>query len=284
MTVSATGFRGFEVGGIGRDVDVVSKKEAASQKIEKSKPEETRERLQETSISPPEVITEAEKEILDEIREAATILKEETKGIPLSQGMGSLMVGGLVRLHREAHTPEQSQEAFIKARELLTYFETFFGKSSDEWRIRRSGFLGEVCVAIALEEMGFVIKEPSQKEDMDGKVDLWADAKDGTIFAIQVKTSAKIKEINLIKIRGEKENLGLPEGYENYRDSAEGMIKYVTGSKEFEGKKIVPILIELPGGEGNEHAAYNIVSGLPLKETSQRIIDLFFERIWNDKQ
>src|SRR3989344_7109663 len=275
MTVSATGLRNFEAGSrsIGRDVDTASKKETPAQ------PAKPQEKSQENTISPLE--TETEKEVLEEIREVAETFKETLTGIPLSQGMGNLMVGGLVRLHREAHTPEQSQEAFIKAKELLTYFETFFGKDSDEWRIRRSGFLGEACVAITLEEMGFVVKEPSQEDDMRGKVDLWADAKDGTVFAIQVKTSAQIRDINLYKLDSSKEGLGVPAGY---RDSAKTMINYVGGKEGFEDKIIVPILIELPGGEGNVDAAYNIVSGIPLKTTSQRINNLFFERIWNDGQ
>jgi hypothetical protein len=215
--------------------------------------------------------------ILKDIGEVAKVFKEELKGIPLKQALGNLMVGSLIRLQDEANTVAQKEEATERAREVLAFFEPFFG---DGWPAVKSGFLGEVCVALSMKEAGFSFYEITPEDDLHGKIDMLADDGTNTIFAIQIKTSAKIKDIDIHRIEPEKEGLGVFSGY---RGIAESMIKYVKETPAFDGLHVVPLIIELPGGMGNEHAAYSQTTGVPIPGTKDKLLDEFFSEVWKDE-
>ena len=227
-------------------------------------------------IEPPKETSEISVSPSGEIRQFAEIIANELKGVPMKQALGSLMVESLVEIE---HTPEYKNDrvkAAEKAKDISTFFEPFY---KNEWRTHKSGFLGEVATRLALEEIGFKVKEPTAEEDLYGKIDLWADGGDGKMYAIQIKTSAQLANIGLYKINPEKEGYGVFKGY---KKSAESMVKYTAEREEYATSDIVHLILELPGGEGNIDACYNQITGVPGKETTDKILDKFYERIWNE--
>jgi len=121
---------------------------------------------------------------------------------------------------------------------------------------------------------------------MKGKIDVLADDLGGNVLAIQVKTSVNIDKIKVHRIKPERANLGVFSGY---RETAQSMIKYVAERANFPGKNVIPLIIELPGGEGNENAVYNQMTGKPQEKTDDHpsttdlILDQFFSEVWEDE-
>ncbi len=222
-------------------------------------------------------------ELFVEIQKAAKVLKEKMpRGLSLTQSMNGLMVDSLLTLHRDVKTKKRPPEDHtMQAKGVHRFFEEFYGR--DNWPIVRSGLLGEVATGIILEEIGFKTAEATQKDDLIGKIDIWAIDEGGNmVIPIQCKTSSLLKTPELYRIDSEKEHFGVPNGYGQI---AIEMIRYLSEIGEedrLKGKEVVPLIIELPGGEGNIDTSYHMYTGRPSKQAVTKITDLFYKEVWND--
>lgn len=150
----------------------------------------------------------------------------------------------------------------------------FGGKPERERALLEQGFLAETCTMIGPSNNGFKAVSGNERDDLEGKVDVWADPNDGeNMFAIQVKSDQDGKELIIKNSR----EIASSKAFEEFAEKATVMIKYTSIANEsrkmLHGKRIIPVFIIIPGGESNENSFYNFQTGEPTLEFEQILYD-----------
>jgi hypothetical protein len=146
----------------------------------------------------------------------------------------------------------------------------------DSWKQVRCGILAETAVNISLKNLGFKVTPPSYEDDLKGKVDCWADCKDGTVLAVQIKSSAYIDKPSLTIIkRGKDGKISISD---EYSKKTESMLEYIS-NRAFDGR-IIPVFIEIPGGLNNEFSGFNEITGAPSADLPNNLYNLINKRIF----
>jgi hypothetical protein len=148
--------------------------------------------------------------------------------------------------------------------------EQIYGK---DYEVCKQGILGEVAVSLSLKKLTFDVFAPTVEDDSIGKVDLWADPRDGTAFAIQIKTKRYSSDLTVNRIRtdGGGNVIGISD---EFRQDMQKMVKYLATAEDLPNtQRIIPLLMIVPGGEYNDNALYNQTTGIPLPEMIDRLYD-----------
>jgi hypothetical protein len=124
----------------------------------------------------------------------------------------------------------------------------------ENYAMVKQGVLGETALALALTELTFDVYAATLEDDGIGKVDMWADPRDGNFFAFQIKTRADISSLSVTYIRTDPTGnvVGIEEAYK--RDM-QNMVDYLRKFQPpSDNGKVVPILVLIPAGNQNEAA------------------------------
>ena len=236
------------------------------------------------SISPE--TTERPKDVLEEIAETARAIDTEGHSrTEVLQEVGQLMVSSMVGIQLEVNpaSREDILEAAGKSQKVQAFIKSMVDpllSEKESWHMLRNGFLAEVAVSVFLERSGFKVLEPSQKDDMKGKIDRWAvDTAENKVYAIQIKASKDLIGAKLSKVDQNKASLGVMSGYIS---AVQTMIKYVSRRQEFANKDVEFLIIELGAGEINEDAAFNQGTGVLTTEADNDLNDQLYEKVWNE--
>ncbi len=273
MVMPATTESLFSLIPIGNLEDTNSKTETNSEKVEKTP-------------------------ILEIVEKKAKFFKHELPpNAERKQALGSLMVDALVATHFDEEL--SLDEKADRSKKIQAMVKEYFpNKEKEEWEIARSGFLAESAFAIAMKESGFDVYAPSAEDDLKGKVDMWLDAKDGTVLAIQLKSASSVEQ-PIVAPLSLDENDNLPKTVPSeYAEVCKVMVKYAAEQADQvpEEADIIPLLIVVPGGLNTETSSFNMITGSPSQfvtyttedgektegPLADAILEQFYKTIWKE--
>ncbi|MFC1700303.1 hypothetical protein ACFLZ4_01505 [Patescibacteria group bacterium] len=241
----------------------------------------------------------SEEEIHRAILRRAIETKERvgTSDAILYTACNSLTVETLIRFNLEALKSENKKEEFYeKSKRFTNVIRAYNEGIGNRWEDIKNGLYAEVAVAVSLKQLGFDVYLPDFEDDTRGKIDLWIkdpnESENPYIVPIQIKSSANIRAVVAGRIDDEK-NLSILKNIEENWDygrphpnntSAErlkklqdklartsySMLEYLTSLKKETDKKILPIAIVVPGGEGAENAMFSTHTASPSGNTFEQ--------------
>ncbi len=189
-------------------------------------------------------------------------------------------LGSLNNLLPKNPSDKERTEHFKQAKEIHKILEQIYGEN---YKIVKQGILAEVFVVTALKDLGFEVYQPTIRDDATGKIDCWANTKDGILCAVQVKSSAFISEIEVINPDADEDYI-IDESVTDYRKDMQTMLDYISTEVNLpDNMKIKPLLIIVPGGENNEDAIYNQTTGLPLSGAADKLYEKIEKIIYTDE-
>jgi len=216
--------------------------------------------------------------IPEEIQQAAEIFLEEYgNSHELQQALVMETADALYALSKK-NVP--AEEKSMYARHILGMVSPFFEGDQREAKIQ--GIQGEVCARLSFEEMGFSVLAPKMEEDLHRGIDFFADPKDGTIWAIQVKTHRGLEEaaVEILGPEGHVSPLISRAQFEETLETTKLMYDYTLTNEiklqhpEFGEREIIPVMVRLPaGGRGIDDVAVYKNTGEPVSGFPDRLYD-----------
>ena len=205
----------------------------------------------------------------------------------------SLTVEALVNLNLKALESENEKEELYNEIQKFTHIIKIYNEAmGNRWEDIKNGLFAEVAVAVSLKQLGFDVYLPDFEDDNVGKVDLWIKDSNETenpcITPIQVKSSANINSVVVGRIDDQKmeiledieknwdygtphPNNTSPERLKSLQNklanTSYSMLEYLASLKNKTKRKIIPIAIIVPGGEGAENAMFNTRTATPSGKT-----------------
>lgn len=242
---------------------------------------------------------EKEKPIEDVVKERAEyFLKELPPNAERKQAIGNLLTNALVTLHNSTDDIDLING---EAKKYQTILRAAYPGNDEQWEIARSGFLAETAFCLAMQEAGFEVFSPSAEDDLKGKVDMWLDAGDGTVLAVQLKSEASFEEPLMLPLQlsADEQIKGFPGILPaQYAENCKTMLQYSAeqGHRMPEDTDIISVFIVIPGGLNTETSSFHSVTGSPskfVKYTNQdgktlegplheAILESFYMTIWKE--
>jgi hypothetical protein len=113
---------------------------------------------------------------------------------------------------------------------------------------------------------------------------LWADPKDGTVFAVQVKTDSHATELTVLSTSTGDGGKG-SDSAGQYDDDMKAMARYLKDKVILKSARSVhPLLVIVPAGDSNEHALYNQTTGQPTKEMVEKLYDAIDREVFSKEE
>ncbi|MBU1132661.1 MAG: hypothetical protein ABIA11_01145 [Patescibacteria group bacterium] len=219
--------------------------------------------------------------------------KSGASKLALYTACNSLTVDSLVHLNLEALKSEEAAEKLTEEVNRFTRVVKVYNEGmGNRWEDIKNGLFAEAAVAISLKQLGFEVYLPDFEDDTVGNIDLVVKDPNETqvpyVLPIQVKSSSNIKSVVVGRIDNKdftilediesKWDFGKPHQNNNSAERLEklqkklahtsySMLEYLASLKNKTTKRIIPIAVIVPGGEGSENPMFSMRTATPVGKT-----------------